>query len=240
MANTCAALLIGGLGTRLRSVVSDKPKALAPIQGRPFLYYVLKSLKEAGITEVALLTGYMHEAVVDAIGQDAGLGLNIHYSREKEPLGTAGALKNAEKLLKTYDRFLVLNGDTYYDQAVLDFAQTSIPESSLGMIGIHQVDDATRYGSIVFDHQNRIEAFKEKTQAQGAAWVNAGIYQFKPELLHEIPGHRFVSLENETLPLLIRSGFELTVQPITGSFVDIGIPESYHDFNTQMKEHRSE
>src|SRR5262249_48269949 len=110
---TIAAILVGGKGTRLRPLISNLPKPLAQVNGECFLYLLLREIKNAGINRVLLLTGYMHDEILAACGDGRNFGLEIDYSQEFQPLGTAGALKNAQHLLPDTEHFLLLNGDSY-------------------------------------------------------------------------------------------------------------------------------
>lgn len=221
-----AAILVGGKGTRLQSLISHVPKSLAPIGDEPFLFLLLRDLIKLGFQDIVLLTGYCHEAIVEACDA-VSWGARIHYSQELTPLGTAGALKQAQAWLGNCAEFLLLNGDTYLE----DFATLiDAPlQGALGAIGVIKPQKNDRYGSIVFDAvSNQILSFQEKNFIEG--YVNAGIYKFSPDILSAIPLNTFCSLEQDLLPQLIQQQKILKAFPLQGQFYDIGLPESYLQF----------
>src|SRR5262249_47692891 len=144
---------------------------------------------------VLLLTGYMHEAMVAACGDGRNFGLKIDYSQEFQPLGTAGALLNAQNFLQDNSPFLLLNGDSYYPGAIATMHRTDLASHELGLIAVSQLVDNHRFGSIQFDPQNgAIQTFKEK-QSQQQGFVSAGIYKFNRAILDHITENTAVSLE---------------------------------------------
>lgn len=223
-----AAILVGGKGTRLQPLISHVPKPLAPVGAEPFLFLLIRDLVRVGYQDIILLTGYRHEMIVAACESATTLGANIRYSQELEPLGTAGAVKQAQALLSDYDDFLLLNGDTYLDDFV-SIANTPL-EYALGLIGVIQPKINDRYGSIVFDQQTqKISSFQEKNQAL-QSYVNAGIYKLSTQILGYIPAQQFCSLETDILPKLLEQAKVLKAVPLHGQFYDIGLPESYLQF----------
>ena len=156
-----AILLCGGMGTRLRSVVADRPKPMADICGKPFLRYLLEMLRDKGITGVIFALGYMGEMIEEYFQDGSTLGLKIAYSYEEEPLGTGGAIRNAlPKILE--EEVLVLNADTYFPmdyEGLLHFHQENAGDFSLAT---RAVEDISRYGAIRRDAAGRILAWNEK------------------------------------------------------------------------------
>lgn len=226
--NIPLAILVGGFGTRLRSVINDRPKPLAEIGGKPFLHWILEQAANAGVREVILLTGYGHTQIKTSCGDGQQFGLHIHYSEEHDPRGTAGALAQGHEILSQYSEFLLMNGDTYCPTAINSFLMAGkIAPSYLGKIGVIEVNDAARYGSINFDQHNLIKSFTEKAQT-GSAWINAGIYQFSQKILDYIPQEQNYSLERELLPDMLAAGKQFQALKIKGEMIDIGLPESYH------------
>jgi NDP-sugar pyrophosphorylase family protein len=218
------AVLAGGLGTRLRSVVADRPKVLAPVHGRPFLAYLLGQLARAGVRSTVLLTGYLAGRVRDDLGTEfAGMGLA--FSEEPAPLGTAGALRHALPLL-TEPTVLVLNGDSYCDvdlAAFLDRHRSSGAEVSLA---VTRVPDAARFGTVRLSPTGRVEQFEEKRPDAGPGWINAGVYLLKRRLLEEIPQHGAASLERDLFPRWAHAG-RCHAFRVEGRFLDIGTPETF-------------
>ena len=215
-------ILVGGLGTRLRSEVPDLPKPLAPVAGRPFLAHLLDRFAAAGLRRAILATGYRGGMIQDAIGtrwQD----MDIVYSLETERLGTGGALKQALQFLQG-DAAHVVNGDTWldYDPRALERA-TRERGAAIGMALAH-VDDLSRFGSVDVE-DGIVKRFVEKG-AQGAGWINAGAYCFLADGLAALPQPAAFSLEEDVLVPMATAGRVAAFRD-TGAFVDIGVPEDY-------------
>jgi NDP-sugar pyrophosphorylase family protein len=220
-----AMVLAGGLGTRLRSVVPDRPKCLAEIRGRPFLSYFLEQLTQQRVRHTVLCTGHLGEMVAEAIGARHG-PMRISYSREAAPLGTAGALRLALSQTSS-DPVLAMNGDSFCDidlAAFLAFHRISRAKAS---IVLTQVEDASRYAQVRFDDHGRVTRFDEKVPSAGPGWISAGIYLLSRDLIEQIPADRSVSIEREAFPEWIGGG--LYAWPGGGRFIDIGTPQSYLD-----------
>jgi NDP-sugar pyrophosphorylase family protein len=218
-----AAMLAGGLGTRLRSTVVGRPKALALINGRPFLSYLLDQLAGAGLKEVVLCVGYLGEQIKAEYGS-AYRGLSLSYSQEALPLGTAGALRLALPFFQS-ETVLILNGDSFCETNLPAFAAWHFTQPAAGTLLLTYVADTSRYGSVQIDSQGRIVNFSEKSEAGGPGWINAGIYLLRRSLVETIPAERAVSIEEEMFPTWLEWG--LYGYQGGGSFLDIGTPESY-------------
>lgn len=226
-----AVILAGGFGTRLSHVVSDVPKPMAPVYGRPFLCYLLDRLADAGIQRVVLATGYMHEVIETYFGT-MYRGLEIIYSNEDQPLFTGGAIRQAAEKIQSED-FVVLNGDTLFDidfQQLYDFHTSHDAHLS---IALRRVEDTGRYGAVTCEN-DRIVAFHEKTESQGAGDINGGIYAINRAWLL-----------NQDLPTKFSFEKEL-MQPLAGDphfyglsfndyFIDIGVPEDYFRAQQEFK-----
>jgi D-glycero-alpha-D-manno-heptose 1-phosphate guanylyltransferase len=217
-----AAILAGGFGTRLQAVVSDRPKALVQINGRPFLAYLLDQLVRAGINHAVLCTGYLADQIQDTFGSVYG-SLSLSYSVETSPLGTAGALKNADKYLGS-DPVMVVNGDSYCEVDMGVFYDWHERIHSAGSLVLVKVAEANRYGCVQSDPDYRITGFDEKGTENRFAWINAGIYLLKKALIQSIPGGKAVSLEREMFPQWLLQG-HLFGYPYQGIFIDIGVPD---------------
>lgn len=223
ISNITAAILAGGLGSRLQSVISDKPKVLAEILGRPFLTYLLDQISSAGAREAVICTGYMAEEVQECFG-GAYKSLRLLYSKEEEPLSTGGALRLALPCLSS-DIVLVMNGDSYMDTDLSTYVDWFFQKSRDAALLLTQVPDTVRYGRVTVDEDGSITAFDEKGTSQGAGWINAGIYLMKKSLIASIPVGRLYSLEREFFPSL--TGKKLFGFCGEGKFIDIGTPKSY-------------
>lgn len=218
-----AAILAGGLGTRLRSVVADRPKVLAEVIGRPFLAYLLDQLTVAGIRCVVVCTGHLGAQVQEMFG-DAYGDLRVVYSHEPVPLGTAGALRLALPLLRS-DPVLIMNGDSHCQidlSALWTWHQERAAEAS---VLLARVPNTRRYGRVLVDANGRVCSFTEKGADGGPGWINAGVYVLSHCLLQTIPGDRAISLEYEVFPAWIGRG--LYGYRGEGPLLDIGTPEAY-------------
>jgi D-glycero-alpha-D-manno-heptose 1-phosphate guanylyltransferase len=217
-----AIILAGGFGTRLRSVVSDVPKPLAPVGGRPFLSWVLDALATQGTRRAILATGFMGDCVADVCG-DSWHGMQLVYSRESEPLGTGGAIALAFSLVRG-DNCLVLNGDTWLTLDWRDFDQAWQTSDARLAIALAEVADVSRYGAVRVERE-RVVGLVEKGHA-GAGYINAGVYGIRRSLLQDLPALHNFSFENEVLmPTVKREAvFGYTR---TRDFIDIGVPQDY-------------
>lgn len=220
--STTAAILVGGLGTRLRPVIDDRPKALAEVGDRPFVFLLLEQLYRAGIDHVVMLTGYRAEQVEAMVGYQYRT-MTISYSREQRPAGTAGALRQAMPLLAS-DPVLVLNGDSFVDANLIGMLSWHSASRAAGTILLREVSDMRRFGRVVVQQTGEIGAFCEKDEAaQGPGLVNAGVYLLSQRLLQSIDENAF-SLERDVFPRWACRG--LRSFRAEGRFVDIGTPES--------------
>ena len=223
MKDVDALILCGGRGTRLRSVIADKPKVLASVNGLPFLSYLLEQLVNAGFRDVILCTGYKGEMVKEAFGSHYK-GLNIRYSHEPEPLGTGGALRYALPMIEG-SYILAMNGDSYIDVDICSFIRWYLKGGYDASILLTKVEDTGRYGCVKINEDGKIISFDEKQEGSGSGWINAGMYLFNNKLLETIPEHCFFSLEKEFIPMLV--GDKLYGYRCHGDFIDIGTPNSY-------------
>lgn len=223
LSRVTALILAGGLGTRLRSSVADRPKVLAPVLGKPFLSYLLDRLQISGIQKVVLCIGYLGEQVQETYGSSYQ-NMELMYSQETTLLGTGGALRLALPPISS-PTVLIMNGDSFYDANLNDFHQWHLDRNSDASLALTQVPDTARYGRVQLDEFCKITHFEEKGNTSGVGWINAGIYLIKRHLLTEIPENQVVSLERELFPNWIERG--LYGYPTQGQFIDIGTPESY-------------
>ena len=215
-----AFILCGGLGTRLRAVLSDRPKSMAPVAGVPFLQLLLEKLKAEGIEEVILGTGYLADQIEGFFGKGESLGLRLRYSRESQPLGTGGAVKLAEPWLR--DPVLVLNGDSYAEWSVAGIADLYTRNDAEVVIVLQVVPDVSRYGSVTVDRDGRVIEFIEKGSRTGAGLINAGIYLLSKKIIAGFPANETISLERDVFPRLL--GGKVFGLVSEGLFIDIGVP----------------
>ncbi len=172
-----AIILCGGLGTRLKSVIKDIPKPMAPINDKPFLEFIFEYLKKQGIKEVILAVSYKYE-VIQEYFKDEFLGIKIKYSIEKEPLGTGGAIKEALKFIK--NEAYVLNGNTFFD---IDLTKLKLNGNRI-CLALKQMNDFDRYGTVNVDKHGFVISFEEKVfKKQGL--INGGIYLLTKDIFNE-------------------------------------------------------
>ncbi|MCB9887252.1 MAG: HAD-IIIA family hydrolase [Planctomycetes bacterium] len=216
-----AMVLAGGMGTRLREVVADRPKPLALVDGAPFLQRLLDQLHAAGCRRAVLCTGHLAEQFVATFGERFG-AMQLVHSVERAPLGTAGALRQALAHLDD-DGALVVNGDSWCGLDVGAFVAAARVSAEPTLVAV-DVDEAGRYGSLQLGARGEVLAFREK--AAGATGpINAGIYWLPRAVLEGIAEGRQVSLEREVLPALVGHG--LRAVRVAAPFLDIGVPADY-------------
>jgi D-glycero-alpha-D-manno-heptose 1-phosphate guanylyltransferase len=223
-----AMILVGGLGTRLRSVVSDRPKPLAMVGDVPFLQILIDSLVHKGVRDFVLLAGYMSNMIESSIGSRYQRKLNVRFSLEERPLGTGGAVRNAAGFAT--DPTLLVNGDTFFDAdlgKLYDYHKGSKGEVTLSLL---EVNDASRYGSVLVDSSGRITGFKEKAEgSSGVGLINGGLSFLSRDFILGLPEGESFSMERDIYPSFVQTGkmFGLMQQ---APFFDIGTPESYEAF----------
>jgi D-glycero-alpha-D-manno-heptose 1-phosphate guanylyltransferase len=227
---TFCVILVGGLGTRLRAALPDLPKPMAPIQGRPFLEYLLADLKQQKIENIVLCVGHQAGKIEEYFGDGKLSGLNIEYSREEGLLGTAGAVRWAHNKIKS-DNFLLLNGDCYNDGNFAELLSQHQSTRAIATLLATHVEDRARFGSLQMDENNRVLGFIEKGEATGAGWINAGVYALNRSVLELIPEGKVCSLERDVFPQLVARG-EMFAFYNHGAFIDIGLPEEWQRAQT--------
>ena len=216
-----AVILAGGMGTRLQSVVADVPKCMAPVAGKPFLYYLLTTLETAGFKHVILALGYKHE-ITEAWLADYETSLNITTIVEDMPLGTGGAVKPALSKA-TQTSVFVFNGDSYLGLDYQAMLRYHIEKKASAVLALKQMFRFERYGQVEIDDEARIVRFGEK-QYCDAGFINGGVYVLNRKILENFPDK--FSLEKDFFEAEASSG-KLIGFPTNGYFIDIGIPEDY-------------
>ena len=227
-----AIILAGGLGTRLKEIVSDAPKSMAPINGRPFLEYQLDLLDRWGLKKVILSVGYQKEIIQHHFGEQYK-SLQLVYAVEDEPLGTGGAILNALQFVEGYAVF-ILNGDTYFDvnfQRLDDFRKIKEADFCLSMR--FEIDPA-RFGMLEFDNNNRITQFYEKSDGMEEGYINGGVYVVRKEYLRKFGLPEKFSFEKDFLQKYYQTE-EFYGMRCFSYFRDIGIPEDYQKAIDEFK-----
>lgn len=220
-----AVVLAGGLGTRLRGLVRDVPKPLAPVGGRPFLDLVLRNAgRMPGIGRVVLAVSHMADQVVRRYAGRTDFGFEIDFSVEPAPLGTGGAIRRAlEKT--TSPTVLAVNGDSFAEVDWRAFRAFHSAGGDAMTVLLKEVGDAGRYGRVAVDPAGRVLSFEEKRTGAGTGLVNAGVYLFDRRLFDDVPAGVPCSLERDLIPRFLGRGIRGFVT--RGKFIDIGVPESY-------------
>jgi D-glycero-alpha-D-manno-heptose 1-phosphate guanylyltransferase len=220
-------VLAGGFGSRLRSVVSDVPKPLAPVNGKPFLIRLIENLIYQGAQEFVLLLHYKAELIKDIIYEfikkNNTLKVKINCIVEDIPLGTGGSIMNAITEMNITNSFLVINADTWLGDGLL---QLSL--SSANTIVVVKVKDCTRYGTLVLKG-DKIKKFLEKNSCRGESLINAGLYHLNPAVFSKFVKNDYISLENDVFPSLVDKGLLFAIK-VQADFIDIGVPQDYFKF----------
>jgi mannose-1-phosphate guanylyltransferase len=223
-----AVILAGGEGTRLRPLTYTTPKSLLPICNRPFLEHQLRLMRDHGIVEAMLLTGYLAEAFGPFVEAMAGEGIALEVVREAKPLGTAGAVRNV--LDRLDGTTIVFNGDVLTDLDLGGLIGFHRGEGASATLALTPVADAGPYGLVPLDAAGRVQAFIEKPPpevAERGGLINAGTYVLEPRVLADIPPGEMWSFERQVFPNLLERGEPMFGFPSHGYWLDIGTRERY-------------
>lgn len=232
---TEAIVLAGGFGTRLQKVVSDVPKPMAPVNGRPFLEYILDYLHHYGVQKAVLSVGYKSEVILEHFGSEYS-GMAIGYALEHEPLGTGGAIKLGMDLCNS-ERVLVLNGDTLFDINLTAMYAFHKEKNASISIALRYLPDVSRYGTVKIDADSRITGFAEKSAATGEGYINGGIYLFNKNVFAPAEYPQKFSIEKDLFEKYYRT---LGMYGFVSNdyFIDIGIPEDYQRAQAELKNYK--
>jgi len=219
-----AIILAGGAGTRLQSVVSDVPKPMAMVNGRPFLTYLFSFLKQENFNRVVLSAGYMHETITGFF-KDHYLDLEVEYAIETEPLGTGGALRFAASKAVS-DTPFVFNGDSLFKVSAAELERFHHTRFSDFSIALREVENASRYGEVQINSDNAITAFREKQEHAAPGLINGGVYIVnRKKFIDSTPEGNF-SLERDFLAKRPET-WRFYAKKFQAYFIDIGIPEDF-------------
>ncbi len=217
-----AIVLAGGYGTRLQHIVSDVPKPMAPVNGRPFLEYILGYLRREGVRKVVFAVGYKKERIMDFF-RNSWSNMELTYSCEEKPLFTGGAIKQA--LHQCYDeQVFVINGDTYFDVSLKQMRTDFYANQAHISIAVKEMRNFDRYGIVLIDEYQNIVGFDEK-QPTKSGFINGGIYLIKRDVLDTYPD--IFSFEKDFLEKQFQM-LKMRAFPSDGYFIDIGIPQDYY------------
>lgn len=226
-----AVILVGGEGTRLRPLTCNTPKAMVPILNQPFLEYLLGYLKRHGVTDIILAMGYLPDPIQSRFGDGTQSGVRLTYLVEEVPLGTAGAVKNAESFLD--GPLVVFNGDIITEIDLTDMMKQHREIKPKVSIALTPVDDPTIYGVVETDAEGLVQRFVEKPSWGEVTtnMINAGIYILEPEVLADIPASTPSMFENYLFPRLLERGEPILGYHSDAYWIDIGTPEKYLQAN---------
>ena len=218
-----AIILAGGLGTRLRSVVQDMPKPMAPVKGKPFVEYILQYLRMYGIQRVIFSIGYRGEVVEEYFGNRYA-NMEVSYAKEETPLGTGGGIFQAAQMCGE-EPFLVVNGDTLFDINLFQLEDFYRQRKADMVVALKRMEDFDRYGVVELAEDQRVVGFREKAyQKEGV--INGGVYYFSKKVFDIAAFPEQFSFEKDFLERYLQ---ELNIYgcELDGYFIDIGIPEDY-------------
>lgn len=219
-------VLAGGFGTRLRSVVSDRPKALVPVGSEPLLRLQIKNWRGQGIHSFVFLLHHQAAQIIDFVKAERRASLlecEVECLIEASPLGTGGSVANAIRTLNLHHDFLLVNADTWLSAGIQALTDANSPS-----IGVIHVPDASRYGSVKLNARSQVTNFQEKSIVSEPGLINAGIAKLNPRHFNEWDGHPF-SIEHKLYPRLVAEKV-LTGVTLQGTFTDIGVPKDYMQF----------
>lgn len=226
-----AIILAGGFGTRLKNVVNDVPKPMAPVNDKPFLSYIIQYLKKYDVERIVLCTGYLSEKIEEFYGSEFD-GIKIDYSVEKDPLGTGGAIKKALKVCYD-DTVFVLNGDTFFDVDLIELKTVHINQNADMTLSLKPMSNFDRYGIVNIDQDGQINGFEEKTHRKSGN-INGGVYALRRNIFDDTALPEKFSLETDFFEDYFSSkkfaGFISDTY-----FIDIGIPEDYYKAQQDFK-----
>jgi mannose-1-phosphate guanylyltransferase len=220
-----AVIMAGGLGTRLWPLTKQIPKPMVPVAGVPYLEHQLRLLAQQSITDIVLLTGYLGSQIEEYFSNGAALGLQICYSREPQPIGTGGALREARHLLA--DMFLLIYGDSYLPILYAQVADCLAARDVTGVVVVYRdpAGNTMVRRNVALDESGLVSRYDKTAAADSELhYVEAGVLAFRRAVLDLIPPHGPVSLEQQVFPLLIERR-QLLGMPTSQRFYDIGTPE---------------
>ncbi|MBW7990853.1 MAG: NTP transferase domain-containing protein [Planctomycetes bacterium] len=216
-------ILCGGIGSRLRGTVDDRPKSMVQINQQPFLDILIDYFCGFGFSRFVLCTGHMSEVIQEHYSHKKG-SLEFIVSNEQIPLGTAGSIKNAERFIQS-EPFLVTNGDSFCPMNLAEFYDFHLLKQALMSMAVVESEDTSDCGLVTLDNLQRISGFEEKKAKARTGYINVGIYLFQKKILSFIPANTKYSLEYDLFPKLTNLDSFAFVS--RAELIDIGTPERY-------------
>jgi mannose-1-phosphate guanylyltransferase/phosphomannomutase len=228
-----AVILAGGSGTRLYPLTRKTAKCMLPINAKPLLEHIVRYLARYGFKEIIVTLGNKKKQIIDYFGDGSAFNVNMLYSIESKPLGTAGSFKNAEKYLS--GTTLIMQGDNLTNFNLKEIIAFHKKRKAMATIALTQVKDPAGYGIAVTNKQGRIMRFEEKPRRFFSKLANSGIYVVEHEVLDHIPNGRMFDFSRDLFPQLLRSKFPVYGVKMNGFWFDIGTPTSYRNANEYLK-----
>jgi len=227
-----AVIIAGGLGTRLRPLTYNTPKPIVPVANRPFIVHQIELLKQHGVDEIILNLHYLSDSIRDVLNDGKEWGIKIRYSIEETPLGTAGAVKNAEEYFKNEPLIIVFNGDVLTDANLSQIVKFHKAKKAVATLTLTPVEDPTPYGLVVCDKGGRVKEFLEKPSWERVEGIerkdiNAGIYILDPKIFKDVKKNTPVMFERTVFPNLLKKGAPVYGYESGAYWIDIGNPEKY-------------
>ncbi len=238
-------IVAGGLGTRIAAHAKDRPKCMLDVEGKPFCEFQLEIFKKQGFKDIIFCIKHLANVVMDYFKDGSDFGLNIAYSLEKEPLGTAGAIKLAEKMID--GNFIVFYGDNFTDMKLGDFLKFHEKNAGIASINVHKNQDSSKSSSIITIHDQRITSFIEKPSRDQIKrfenvekYINNGIYVCRREILDHIPKNKTYDFGFDLFPDLLEKGEKLYGYATKSYFKEIGTPQKFELFTKEFKNKKNE
>ena len=222
-----AVIMAGGEGSRLRPLTCNRPKPMVPVMNKPVMEYIIDLLKESGITDIAVTLHYMPSSLTDYFGDGKDFGVRITYFTEKEPMGTAGSVKNAQEFLD--ETFIVISGDALTDINLAKAIQYHRDKQSIATLVLSHVDVPLEYGVVMTDKSGKITGFLEKPSWSEvfSDTVNTGIYVLEPSVLQRIPEQERYDFSKDVFPALLEAGEPMYGYATKEYWCDIGDLSAY-------------
>jgi mannose-1-phosphate guanylyltransferase / phosphomannomutase len=226
-----AVVMAGGEGTRLRPLTSNQPKPMVPVAGKPCMQHIIELLRRHGMTDIVVTVAYLPQVIRGYFDDGEAIGVELHYSVEERPLGTAGSVKNAEELLD--ETFLVISGDALCDFDLDELIAAHRSNGAAATLALKAVDNPLEFGVVITDSDGRVERFLEKP-SWGQVFsdtINTGVYVVEPEVLRAVPEGTPYDFSKQLFPDLLERGKPIFGHVATGYWQDIGNLDQYRQAN---------
>ena len=217
-----AVILAGGLGTRLRPYTLFVPKGMLPLGSKPVLEHIIGWLSNNGISDIVLCVGYLSKVISDYFSDGSELGVKISYVKASRPMGTAGQLKSAQKLL--HESFICVYGDVILKNNLKKMIRYHMSKKAIATIGLTKYSERMKYGFIEIEKNGLVKSWSEKPEISGL--INAGVYVFEPSFLNAIPKGTIFGMDS-AFESVIKENKKVFGYEIEGGFLDIGDRKTY-------------